>query len=99
TVALEEIKAKVSELPALPAEYKDHQAFLDHLNQLQQSISDESQRIAQLREDRATIQGKLENYTTDAVSLQADLDVAERKFGKDPQSSDCTARSKSFRGL
>ena len=80
TVALEEIKAKASELPALPAEYKDHQAFLDHLNQLQQSINAESQRIAQLREDRATIQGKLENYTTDAVSLQADLDVAERKF-------------------
>ena len=51
-----------------------------HLNQLQQSINDESQQIAQLRENRATIQGKLENYTTDAISLQADLDLAERKF-------------------
>ena len=80
TIALEEIKSKMSESPVLPAEYKDYQAFLDHLNQLQQSINDESQQIAQLRENRATIQGKLENYTTDAISLQADLDLAERKF-------------------
>ncbi|MFN5681676.1 MAG: AAA family ATPase [Bacteroidota bacterium] len=80
TIALEEIKSKMSESPVLPAEYKDYQAFLDHLNQLQHSINDESQQIAQLRENRATIQGKLENYTTDAISLQADLDLAERKF-------------------
>jgi exonuclease SbcC len=80
TIALEEIKSKMSESPVLPAEYKDYQAFLDHLTQLQQSINDESQQIAQLRENRATIQGKLENYTTDAISLQADLDLAERKF-------------------
>ena len=80
TVALEEIKTKMSESPALPAEYKDYQAFLDHLNQLQQSINVESQQIAQLREDRAAIQGKLENYTTDAISLQADLELAEHKF-------------------
>ncbi|MFM6952708.1 MAG: AAA family ATPase [Bacteroidota bacterium] len=80
TIALEEIKTKMSESPSLPAEYKDYQSFLDHLNQLQQSINNENQQIAQLRENRATIQGKLENYTTDAISLQVDLESAERKF-------------------
>jgi len=80
TIELEEIKTQMSESPSLPAEYKDYQSFLDHLNQLQQSINNENQQIAQLRENRATIQGKLENYTTDAISLQADLDSAERKF-------------------
>lgn len=74
------LEKELADLGGLPPEFADEQAFRIHLTQLENRLNEISENSIELERSISRLQTQLEGFDSDALSLQAQLELETARF-------------------
>lgn len=80
TLEVKNLEKELADLGGLPPEFADEDAFRDHLTLLENRLNEISENSIELERGISRLQTQLEGFDTDALSLQAQLELEESRF-------------------
>ena len=80
SLEVQQLEKQLSELSGLPPEFKNEQEFREHISALEERSNTLAERLGGLERNITRVQTLLENFDSDALSLQAKLENDEARF-------------------
>ncbi|MFM7639468.1 MAG: AAA family ATPase [Bacteroidota bacterium] len=80
SLEVQQLETQLSELGGLPPEFPDEKAFRDHLATLEHRLDEITNELIDLERTNSRLQTQLEGFDSDALSLQAKLEIEETRF-------------------
>lgn len=96
SLEVKRLEKQLGELSGLPPEFKSEQEFREHISALELRLNTLSERLGELERNITRLQTLLENFDSDALSLQVKLENDEARFRriKSEYNALCMGRTK-----